>query len=85
MSGALSKTAPQAPVNTIPLDPGGRFTQAWVQFFQRLSTALKPPTAGATTFRPTGAVLGQFYWDTTLGIPIWWDGAVWVNGAGGVV
>jgi hypothetical protein len=31
------------------------------------------------------AFTGQMYFDTTLGIPIWWNGAAWVNSAGLVV
>jgi hypothetical protein len=85
MSSTLSRTAPQPPVNTFPLDERGRFTQAWVQFFQRLSTALAPPAQGVTASRPTGALVGQMYYDTTLGVPIWWKGSFWVNAAGGAV
>lgn len=42
---------------------------------------------GATTARPAGlgAVhAGGFWFDTTLGYPVWWTGAAWHNGAGTV-
>jgi len=41
---------------------------------------------GETVNRPTtGRVVGQPFFDTTLGIPIWWKGAVWVDATGGTV
>lgn len=43
--------------------------------------------SGNTGNRPSGAhiLLGQSYFDTTLGIPIWWNGSVWKNSTGGIV
>jgi len=40
--------------------------------------------SGATAARPTlGADdIGFEYFDTTLGVPVWWDGADWVDGTG---
>jgi hypothetical protein len=35
--------------------------------------------------RPGGAVLGQMFFDTVLGVPIWNNGANWVNASGIVV
>ena len=32
---------------------------------------------GATTARPVSPVIGQFYYDTTIGKPIWWNGTLW--------
>jgi hypothetical protein len=42
------------------------------------------PSEGATGARPTGFAVttGQTFFDTTLGIPVWWNGATWVNSAG---
>ena len=34
---------------------------------------------GLTASRPTGSILGQFYFDTTLGYPVWWNGSTWVR------
>ena len=39
---------------------------------------------GVTGSRPTPAI-GQRYFDTTLGIPIWYDGVNWVNATGTTV
>jgi hypothetical protein len=41
--------------------------------------------SGTTAARPAGVGLGQPYFDTTLGVPIWWNGTIWVNAVGGVV
>jgi hypothetical protein len=41
--------------------------------------------SGATGSRPAGLVagdVGRAFFDTTLGLPIWWNGTVWINAAG---
>lgn len=39
--------------------------------------------SGATGARPTFAVTtGQMFFDSTLGKPVWWDGAAWVDATG---
>jgi hypothetical protein len=44
------------------------------------------PSSGATADRPTTFLqVGQFYFDTTLGIPIWYNGTVWKNASGTTV
>lgn len=44
------------------------------------------PYSGPTVDRPTvGLVDGLFYFDTTLGIPIWWYGQNWVDATGTTV
>lgn len=40
---------------------------------------------GVSASRPTSSILGQFYFDTTLGQPIWWDGTSFVDADGNVV
>jgi hypothetical protein len=41
---------------------------------------------GTTAQRPAvGASIGQIYFDTTLGIPIWYNGTKWVNSSGSAV
>jgi len=43
-------------------------------------------TYGTTSQRPAvGLVIGQNYFDTTLGYPIWYNGTKWVNSSGTVV
>jgi hypothetical protein len=44
------------------------------------------PAQGDTASRPTLSLLvGQVYFDTDLGIPIWYDGANWVDATGATV
>ena len=48
-------------------------------------TAISTPQNGATADRPTQNLqVGQFYFDTDLGIPIWYDGTDWVDATGTV-
>lgn len=50
------------------------------------SQALYIPASGTTVNRPTERVqVGQFYFDTTLNLPIWYDGTNWIDAAGTVV
>jgi hypothetical protein len=44
------------------------------------------PASGVTANRPTGRLeVGQYYFDTTIGRPIYWNGTNWINAAGTVV
>ena len=51
--------------------------------------AITIPASGTTANRPTSATtplaIGQFYYDTTLDRPIWWNGTVWKNASGTTV
>lgn len=70
------------------------------RFFEQLNNALRlyfnqidnfsqgvnVPSSGTTTSRPTAFLqIGQFYFDTTLGYPIWYNGTDWVDATGTVV
>jgi hypothetical protein len=47
---------------------------------------LQAPDAGTTGQRPvTGLYVGQPFFDTTLGLPVWWRGDGWVNAVGATV
>ncbi len=51
-----------------------------------VNTGWRVPQSGVTASRPTaGVAVGYCYFDTTLGYPVFWKGAVWVNGAGSTV
>lgn len=41
--------------------------------------------SGSTEDRPSTPNVGQFYFDTDLGIPIWYDGENWVDSSGTTV
>ena len=44
------------------------------------------PASGITASRPTERLeVGQYYFDTTIGRPIYWNGTNWINAAGTVV
>jgi len=50
------------------------------------TSAVIIPASGTTTQRPTLKLqVGQYFFDTTLGIPIYWAGTKWVNSTGTVV
>ena len=47
--------------------------------------AISTPQNGETADRPTQNLqIGQFYFDTTLGYPVWYDGTDWVDATGTV-
>jgi len=58
-------------------------------YFNQVDNAvggLIKPASGTTANRPTLQVqVGQQYFDTTLGIPIWYNGTVWKNASGTTV
>jgi hypothetical protein len=57
-----------------------------VQFTTIVSSNINPINAGTTAQRPvSGLVPGLQYYDTTLGIPIWYNGTVWKNASGTTV
>jgi hypothetical protein len=57
-----------------------------VEFTTVVSSNVNPLLTGTTAQRPvTGLVPGLQYYDTTLGIPIWYNGAVWKNASGTTV
>jgi hypothetical protein len=54
--------------------------------FRRVALAFNTPDAGVSASRPTQELtVGQPYFDTTLGLPIWWNGTDWIDSAGTVV
>jgi hypothetical protein len=55
-----------------------------------ITQALIIPDAGLTADRPISTTfiklqIGQQYFDTDLGIPIWWNGTDWIDASGTVV
>ena len=58
-------------------------------YFNQLDSfnrAILNPSSGITMNRPTaGLSIGQIYFDTTLNIPIWYNGSNWVNASGTTV
>lgn len=69
------------PHQRVPLvDKEGLPTREW---YQHLANDV---LVGTTTGRPaSGLYIGLQYFDTTLGIPIWYDGSGWVDATGASV
>ena len=65
------------------------FTNTLRLYFNQIDSfnrAILNPDSGTTANRPTaGLSIGQFYFDTTLNIPIWYKGSGWVNASGTTV
>jgi hypothetical protein len=64
-------------------DKGDPFIQRWMASSGRLLNALV--SSGTTANRPTVFIFnGRTYFDTSLGIPIWYaeTGTKWINAAG---
>ena len=83
--------APSLPVQPDEYDNRqmDQFQNALRLYFNRLddynSQASVVPS-GITADRPTLSLqIGQYYFDTTIGRPIWWNGTNWINAAGTVV
>jgi len=56
------------------------------RMYHAIAAAFNYPDQGTTGGRPTQQrVIGQTYFDHTLGIPIWWNGTAWVNASGTAV
>lgn len=75
-------------------DSQGRLTQLWQSFQESVNYWLRPiGQSGATTARPVDSsriplYIGQTYFDTTLGKPIWVKSrnpTVWCDGTGASV
>jgi hypothetical protein len=71
------------------MDPA--FIRAWQDIQRRVSdleareSVKTSNSGGATGDRPSSPKLYEFYFDTTLGIPIWHDGTNWVDATGSTV
>lgn len=77
-----------------PLDESGNWRTSWLQWLSRTHRAvLSIQRSGTTAQRPTELLwIGLYYFDTTLGKPIWIKAvpakptpAVWVDATGAVV
>jgi hypothetical protein len=83
--------SPALPLQPIEYDQSqmNQFQNALRLYFNRLdlfNIANSTPEYGTTALRPVlGLQIGQFYFDTTLGYPIWWNGTVWKNASGTTV
>ena len=81
--------APALPLAPIEYDQRqqDQFQYALRLYFNRLDTflsTLATPASGPTADRPAlDLQVGQFYFDTTLNKPTYWDGTQWIDALGG--
>jgi len=71
------------PPNTA-IDDGKVINMAWGSFFNSIFVILTALTqSGVTANRPVKLLwVGRVYFDTTLGLPIWYKGPGWVKADG---
>lgn len=80
--------APSLPIPTAGYSQSqqDQFQNALRLYFNQLDTFnlnVTVPNFGPSSARPTvGLLVGQIFFDTTLGIPIWWNGLEWINALG---
>ena len=91
-TGTLRPTkAPNLPIttDTYTKQYQDQLTNALRLYFNQIDNytfASEIPASGPKTNRPTSNLqLGQSYFDTTLGYPIWYNGTKWVNSSGTIV
>jgi hypothetical protein len=86
-----NRKSPSLPLPPLEYDQRreDQFANALRLYFNYLDSflaAVSTPEYGATADRPTQVLqIGQQYFDTTLGYPIWYDGTDWVDASGTVV
>ena len=75
------------PPGLLIADTNGTATRTWTLFAQQAAALLTGMSgSGVTADRPTkGLWVGRPYFDTTLGKPVWYKGAVWVDATGTTV
>ena len=63
-----------------------QFQNALRLYFNQLDTFnlnVTVPNFGPSSARPTvGLLVGETFFDTTLGVPLWWNGSYWINALG---
>jgi hypothetical protein len=87
----IPSKAPNLPI--APIDYEQRYvdqlTNALRLYFNQIDNITQNiiiPQSGTTADRPTDRLqVGQYYFDTTIGRPIWYNGTDWINAAGTVV
>ena len=95
-SGTLIPSkAPNLPIAPVDYDQRyiDQLTNALRLYFteiDNLAQFISNPLYGTTANRPISTIvlpvpIGQTYFDTTLGKPIWWNGTNWVNASGTIV
>lgn len=75
----LAGTSEGAPVSPAGVIDGAATTE----FCDRVAAAVAGyHPAGASAQRPSAPEVGQVFFDTSLGYPIWYNGSIWVTSGG---
>jgi len=77
-----------APPNQMPVqDKNGQIENNWQIYFSDVYRAITATqSSGTTAKRPNkGLFIGRQFFDTSLGIPIYYNGTDWVNSVGATV
>lgn len=85
---SLINSPPTTAVDTMDMEGNLRPpSEGWRNFFQQAYSICNALTmSGTTAQRPTvGLYTGRMYFDSTLGKPIWYKTAGWVDATGGAV
>ena len=91
----ISTKAPNLPIGPVDYsqqyqDQFGNALRLYFNQIDNFTQAISIPLSGTTSGRPVGTVqvplaIGQFYYDTTIDRPIWWNGTVWKKADGTTV
>lgn len=75
------------PPTQMPFDENGRPSKVWIEWSQAVyRSARKYRGSGTTANRPTNTLeTADWYLDTTLGKPIWYNGSGWIDATGASV
>lgn len=73
--------------NSVDLLPQSGFLGSLIFDARKSLTSQDDPAMGDTASRPSGPApygprLGQMYFDTTIGFPVWYNGSIWVDASG---
>jgi len=87
----LSPTPPNLPIAPVEYnqqyqDQIANVLRLYFNQLNNFTSGILIPASGTTANRPSLKLqTGQFYFDTTLGIPIWYNGSNWINASGTTV
>jgi hypothetical protein len=91
----VSTKAPNLPIAPIDyrqqyIDQLNNALRLYFTSIDNFTQATATPPSGITADRPVNTeriplAIGQYYFDTTIGRPIWYNGTNWINAAGTVV
>jgi hypothetical protein len=80
--------APSLPISSYEYSQSqqDQFQNALRLYFNQLDAFnlnVTVPNSGTSANRPTSRLqVGEVYFDTTLGVPLWWNGSYWINALG---